>query len=283
MSNKCDRVFSNTSMNAAPDSVVTSRTNTVVVIPVKDDHDGLRRALASIREDVGSVDVLIVDDGSLSPVKVESTTYAVRVVRFDHCRGIEAALNEGIQLALNSGYEFIGRLDAGDYAEPNRFRRQREYLTAHPEVLMVTSYTDCIDPHGRLLFTLRPPVDSVNWVNVLRRVNCLIHPAVMYPRQTFERVGLYSIQYPAAEDYEFFLRIASTGQIHVIPEVLTRYTLSATGVSVIRRRTQLYSRLHLQILYFAPSSLSSYVGLLQSLIVLCLPRNLLVRIKKVVY
>jgi len=254
----------------------------IVIIPVKNASKELARTLESVREDPDLVDILVVDDGSAIPVEVDGDAHPVRVTRFDQSRGIAAALNHGISIGRSLGYRYIARLDAGDFAEPNRFARQRDYLDTHPEVLMVTSYVDYIDDDGDLLFTMRPPVDPEAIARDLKLTNRLTHPAVMFQARAFDLAGLYSTDYPLAEDYDLFRRIAAVGPIHTIPEVLTRYTISIRSVSTLRRR-QLYHRIKIQLRYFAPGCLTSYIGVLQSFLSLAIPRSIMVPIQKILY
>lgn len=66
-----------------------------VVIPVRDNHSGLRRLVTALR----GVRVIIVDDGSTRPVEVgdfAGADVAVQVIRHEHFRGPAAARNTGL-------------------------------------------------------------------------------------------------------------------------------------------------------------------------------------------
>jgi hypothetical protein len=96
-------------------------------------------------------------------------------------------------------------------------------------------------------------------------------------------VGLYSENYPVAEDYELFRRITRRFPIANIPAVLVDRRLSHQGVSLTRRRKQLADRLRIQLRYFNPRQLSAWSGVLKTLVLFCVPVSLLVKIKEYRY
>jgi len=83
--------------------------DTTVVIPARDHHDGLRRSLDAL-SDLTSLRVIVVDDGSLQPVRVErGAPTSASVVRLDPPGGPAAARNAGWRLADS---EIVVFLDA---------------------------------------------------------------------------------------------------------------------------------------------------------------------------
>lgn len=83
--------------------------DTTVVIPARDHHDGLRRTLDAL-SDLTSLRVIVVDDGSSQPVRIEQGAPAcTSVVRLDPPGGPAAARNAGWRLADS---EIVAFLDA---------------------------------------------------------------------------------------------------------------------------------------------------------------------------
>ena len=70
-------------------------------------------------------EILIIDDGSSSPIEVESND-TIRVIRHDRNRGAAAARNTGIKAARSS---FIALLDTDDSWQPDKLARQYELLS----------------------------------------------------------------------------------------------------------------------------------------------------------
>ena len=65
--------------------------------------------------------------------------------------------------------------------------------------------------------------------NAVHERGWLLHPGVMYRASVFRQAALYTDQYPAAEDYEMFLRISATHEGGVVPEPLLTYVLCPSG------------------------------------------------------
>ena len=101
----------------------------------------------------------------------------------------------------------------------------------------------------------------------------------MLRADVLRRIGYYSIDYPAAEDYELWRRIAADHDIANLPEVLLDYRVSSQGQSLTRRRRQLYDRLRIQLKYFDAREWRAWTGTAQTLALFAIPLTLLSRLK----
>jgi glycosyltransferase involved in cell wall biosynthesis len=218
--------------------------------------------------------VFVVDDGSQPPLEVRAygSTLDVVLTRLPQNRGIVAALNAGLSAALDAGFEFIARIDAGDFIHPDRLARQMDYLDTHPRCVMVGSDAEVRDEQGTYCFTIEPPRDPAALAEALHERAWILHPTVMYRTSVLRESGLYSDRFAAAEDYEMFLRISSRHEIGVVPEPLLIYVLRKGSISTSQARAQALSRLRLQLHYFQWTSLISYYGLLRTCGTILMPR-----------
>jgi glycosyltransferase involved in cell wall biosynthesis len=227
---------------------------------------------------------LVVDDGSAPPLKIDTVRYAplgVRLVRLPMNQGIVAALNRGLELAREVGAAYVARLDAGDTVEPERLTKQLAFLENHADVGIVASDVTFVDERGQRLFRFEAPRTDEETRRRMRINCCLIHPSVMLRMSTLELAGgAYSADYPAAEDYELFLRLLSRSGAASIAESLTTAVASPTGISRARRRRQLVSRLRLQLRYFNPTEARSYAGIVLTLLFFVLPAPFLATLKR---
>jgi len=218
--------------------------------------------------------VYVVDDGSDPPVQIAhyGPSLCVHLLRLPRNRGIVAALNAGLKAVLAEGYEYIARIDAGDYSSPDRLARQIGYLEDHPDCKLVGSDATVRAEDGSYCFTIQPPRNPRVLSRALHERAWLLHPGVMYRASVFWEVGLYTDTYRAAEDYEMFLRIAARHEVGVVPEPLLTYILRRGSISGRNARVQAISRLRVQFRYFRWSCWVSYYGVLCTIGTLLMPR-----------
>jgi hypothetical protein len=109
---------------------------------------------------------------------------------------------------------------------------------------------------------------------------CLIHPTVMFRTSVLRAVGKYSHDYPAAEDFDFFWRIAQRFQVANVPEVLLVTRFDRNGLSVTRRKKQLRSKLRIQLKNFRVGEPLSFVGVARTLALMSVPYGGVVALKR---
>ena len=176
---------------------------------------------------------LVVDDGSADETPDILARYAiqdrrVRILTNERNLGLIASLNKG--LAAASG-ELIARMDADDVAYPERIQRQVDYLGAHPDCVAVGCRILSIDAEGLPIRRERQSEshDGIEWV-YFRGLGGMPHPGVTFRRQAAVDIGGYQEQFPAAEDVDFFLRLAEHGKLANLPLVLLKYRRHAESV-----------------------------------------------------
>jgi glycosyltransferase involved in cell wall biosynthesis len=251
-----------------------------VLMPVFNDAGQLDATLQSIDDQSVPVVVVIVDDGSDPPVAVRlPSRHEVVVLRHDVNRGIEHALNTGLRYIVERGTPYVARLDNGDRCAAGRLERQRDFLEQNPSVHLVGSAVEWRDDAGRSRFTRAFPTTHDTIVRALHHTTALIHPAVMFRTSVVRTAGMYSTAYPAAEDLEFFWRIARQHRVANLPETLVVTRFDPSGLSIRRRREQLRSTLRIQLAFFQASTWTSYWGVLKTLGRFVAPYSAIVAVK----
>jgi len=254
-----------------------------VLIPVYNAPYDLTKSLASLAQvATPPLDIVVVDDGSRPPLQVPEQVGRHRLILLrNHANaGIEEALNTGLRYILAQGYEFVARLDAGDLCTPDRFVKQLDFLQRHPEVMLVGSHVEHMDTQGKPVFVQYVPLSPADIRRQMHLNSSFVHPAVMIRCSALQKLGLYSYDYPAAEDYELFFRFVKHYPVSNLNEVLTRKEISPHSISLSRRKKQLQSRLHIQLKYFDPALKESYIGILKTLILYLAPYSLILRLKQ---
>lgn len=253
-----------------------------VLIPVFNDGGRLNATLRSLETQAVPIVVVVVDDGSSVPLVVHDEAARDReivVLRHDLNRGIEHALNTGLEYIGRRGIPYVARLDNGDHCAPGRLWRQRAFLQAHPSIDLVGSAVEWRDDDGRSRFTRVFPTTHDAIVRALRHTTALIHPAVMFRTSVVRTAGMYSADYPAAEDLEFFCRVARRHRVANLEETLLITRFDPAGVSIRRRREQLRSTLRIQLGFFQPTTWVSYYGVLKTLGKFAVPYAWIVALK----
>jgi len=252
-----------------------------VLIPVFNDDGQLDATLRSIDDQRVPVVVVIVDDGSGTRVVVRHPSrHEIVLLRHDVNRGIEHALNTGLAYIVERGIAYVARLDNGDRCAPARLARQRDFLEQNPSVHLVgCSVVEWRDDAGRSRFTRVFPTTHDTIVRALHHTTVLYHPAVMFRTSVVRTVGMYSAAYPAAEDLEFFWRIARQHRVANLPETLAVTRFDPSSLSIRRRREQLWSTFRIQLAFFRPSTWASYYGILKTLGRFVVPYSVIVAVK----
>lgn len=239
------------------------------------------QAVASALASTVPCDVFIIDDCSRTPVsQVLGRMDRVEIVRMEHNLGPAGARNAALQRVLAGGYRYVAILDADDVTYPERFAKQVAFLDANPRVGAVGTWERFIDDKtGETVFYHQPPCATDAARNRMFFNCALAHSSVMMRTEAIAQVGLYALEYPAAEDYELLRRIATKFEIANLPECLVDYRVSSEGISIKRRRRQLFDRLRIQIKYFAPWNWRAWAGVVNTLLLFFVPRTFLTAVK----
>lgn len=256
-------------------------TRIAVLIPVYNSHHALEMALDSLAANDEPHDVIVVDDGSTPPLKLSFEQHPnVHVIRLQQNVGITRALNYGLGYILDRGYDYVARLDADDVALPNRLSIQRIFMDQNFDVAVVGGWGEVVSEEGTPIFCLNHPTEHEEIVRKLHHNNCFLHPSLMFRSAVFRDAGLYSEDYPCAEDYELMFRLASNFRTANLSQYVIRYTLTNTGISISKRNQQLSSRLKIQWKYRNFSRSDFYLGVLRTIILKFMSRNLVIFLKQ---
>jgi len=241
----------------------------------------LRAAVESILASTVPCDLFIVDDASRVPVaEVIGERANVTIIRMAQNGGLAAALNVGLTHILPRNYKYVARMDADDVSYPHRFATQIAFLERNPEVTLAGSGARFIDDRsGAMIMYYVPPLTPEAIRKALYFNNCFVHPTWLIRGAALKGLGPYSLEYPAAEDYEFLRRIVSRVTVANVPEYLLDYRISTGGISVSKRTRQLLDRLAIQFRYLEPLEWRAWAGMAKTLALFVVPRALVTTLK----
>lgn len=181
---------------------MTSEKQLTVLMPVYNTRkEWLDEAVKSILDQTyKNFSFLIIDDGSIKETADYLDTLATKDKRITV---LHNEANQGLVYTLNRGLAFattpwIARMDADDWAFPDRLSKQMEYLNKHSGITVLG--TDAI-----YLETGRPtrkiqPLSHTQIEACLPFYDCFVHPSVILRREDILKIGGYPNSL-YAEDY----------------------------------------------------------------------------------
>lgn len=176
-------------------------------------------------------ELIIINDGStdatealIQPLLVDQR---IRYISREN-KGLIATLNEGIALARA---DYIARMDADDIAMPERLAKQLAFLMSQPNIAVVGSAYLVINEQGLPISVRTPPKRHLTIAPLFWFGSPFAHPAVMINRKLLGEQLYYDADYPHAEDFELWIRLARNFKLANMPEVLLHYRESAGSIS----------------------------------------------------
>jgi glycosyltransferase involved in cell wall biosynthesis len=250
----------------------------VLLIPCYNNISGLSASLKSIYYPVAKFEVLIVDDGSMTPISKDEllqqldSEMTIRIIRLDRNQGIVQALNAGlVTLRARTDFNYIARLDAGDTCDEQRFHKQVDFLDHHPDIAILASWARFQSTDSNSGYDYITKTTHQDIVKEMHYKCPFIHPSVMFRKEVLDTVGVYPLTYPHAEDYAFFWIILKKYKGAVLPEKLVNIVFSDKNVSAENYKKQLESRKKV-VQEFGDQGLRKMIGMATLNLKLVLPR-----------
>lgn len=179
-----------------------------VIIPVYNRREVLPRAIRSVLDQKPApLELIVVDDGSTDGVSdwLGQEFPSVTVLRQGN-QGPAAARNRGLEKARG---KWIAFLDSDDEWRPGKLKAQLDFFKAHPDYRIMQTEEIWIR-NGKRVNPMKKHQKHGGWIYEKCLPLCLISPsAVMIEKSLFAETGNFDESYPACEDYELWLRIAS--------------------------------------------------------------------------
>lgn len=201
----------------------------------------LEQAIKSIlTQTFTDFEFVIVDDGSQRLETIDALDrYArsdkrIRLFKEPH-RGVFKARNFGLSQCRG---ELVFKHDSDDWSEPERFRKQTEFMRAHPEIGIVGSYTLTHQQDGTPLWVWRYPTSPEEIAATLPSRMTFSSGGVCFRRLAMEAIGGFREDFPYSQDYDCYWRLSDRFGGANIPEVLYHYRFTLKGISTSKSREQ---------------------------------------------
>jgi len=203
----------------------------------------LRAAIESILEQTyQNIEFIIIDDASTEDDVQIIKSYAddrIILIQNENNKHVSYTLNRGLEIARGT---YIARMDSDDVSLPKRIAKQVRFLQKHSDIDVLATQAEIIgDRKGVFATNLK----DAKAMKIAIFFNCpIVNPSVLF-RATFinDNALRYrtDLEYKAAEDYEFWSRCVSLGQLYEYSQVLLKYRTHAKQVSSKSSTTQIDS------------------------------------------
>lgn len=206
-----------------------------VLIPVYNASRYLRQAVESILgQSYESFEIIAIDDGSTDISLKILYEYAAKDGRVQ----IISRPNSGIVGALNDGLsecqgEYIARMDADDWAHPERLARQIGFMQNEAEIVACGTAVHFTDPKGRPVKPCPRPTRHKDIVDLLLKGDggAIIHPTLMVRRDAINKIGGYRNKALWIEDLDLYLRLSEIGKLANLEDYLLLYRQHPNSVN----------------------------------------------------
>ncbi len=190
-----------------------------VVIPVYNRSQTIARAVDSVLTQTYAPDeVIVVDDGSTDRTLSVLKRYgsSIKLVSLSGNAGPAKARNEGIRYARN---EWIAFLDSDDEWEPDKLKKDVEYLRRYPFYEIMQSEEKWIR-NGARVNKCKHHAKTAGWIFDQSLERCMISPsAVLVKKGLLEKYGMFDETLPVCEDYDLWLKVSRHHPVGLNPAV----------------------------------------------------------------
>lgn len=180
-------------------------------MPVYNGEKFIRQAINSIlTQSFSDFELLIINDGSTD----NSNKY---IKQFDDPRiilinnkeniGLVKTLNKGL---LKARGIYVARFDQDDISLRDRLKSQSKFLVQNKKIIAVCSWMITVNSEGKKIKYYKQKIKNYgDFLGIILTGKVpLYHPAVMFRKKEILNIGGYNIDFPMAEDYDLWRKMA---------------------------------------------------------------------------
>lgn len=203
-----------------------------VIIPTYNRADLIVQAIDSVlAQNYQPIEIIVIDDGS-----TDDTQAAIRKYTEINSLIFLRQCNQGQSVARNLGLDrasgdFVCFLDSDNAWLPNKLSTQADCLSQHPEIDVVYGDIRLINQNGD---DLGPNTitrySGYIWRELLTS-NCVSMNTVMLRRKALPQQPVFDPTLRAGEDYDLWLRIATTSKFKYLRQEMALYRIEGNRVS----------------------------------------------------
>ena len=211
-----------------------------VLIPVYNGEKHIEEAIDSIlSQTFTDFECIIIDDGSNDNTwsileQYQAKDSRIRIIKNEQNMQIAATLNKGLSIAKA---DLVARMDADDFAYPNRLERQYNFMQMHPEVTNCGTWLETYEEGDLWQY----PTENKDIKAHMLFYCCIAHPTVIMRKDiVLKYTDGYRETMPPVEDYDLWARLLINKDVVFanIPEVLLKYRVHPTSDKTLYKDKQ---------------------------------------------
>ncbi len=178
-------------------------------MPVLNGMPWLPEAVASVRGQLGPVELIVCDGGSTDGSREWLTDHAASDTRlvFEPDSGQSEAIARGLDGAHG---DIVGWLNADDRFADDAFELIRAVMRAYPDAPLVSGGCELIDEDGRVIGRIPVPPDGSRR-GLLHHPTNLAQPATLFRRAAYDATGGLDPALHYAMDVDLWLKLTRLG------------------------------------------------------------------------
>lgn len=187
-----------------------------VLIPAFNVEDYIEEAVESItNQTYKNLEIIIVDDFSTDSTyhkisQLKSKDNRIKIFRNSENFKISKTLNFAFSVCTG---KYIVRMDGDDISEKNRIEKKIIYLEKNKQIDLVGCSVNSINSSGKQIGSRKFSSSQKNLDKNLRFITPVLHIWAAR-RHVYESINGYREELNGAEDYDFLLRMKSSGFIY---------------------------------------------------------------------
>jgi glycosyltransferase EpsE len=185
----------------------------VLMTTFKNDPAAVKRAIESILNqayrDLEVIVVLEPNDPGVLLIRESFKDPRLIIVENGERLGRSKSYNVGLRLARG---RYLARMDADDYAYPDRLTRQISFLEKNPDIAVVGTNVRVLDMEGNEVGFRNFPSDHAGIIKALTFMNPMMHPTIVWDRDQVGRDVQFDLNFSKfCDDLELWMRFISEG------------------------------------------------------------------------
>lgn len=206
-----------------------------VIMPVFNEEKYLHAAIDSIlSQTFDNFEFIIIDDAStdnsLQIIK-SYTDKRIILICNEYNVGNYPSRNRGLELAVG---KYICVMDADDIAYPQKFEFQYKYLETHPDIWGIGTNFIFSNPQMKRHLSLSYEQLMIH----LLQNNTFLHSSLMIRTDVMRMHGGPGEKYIYSSDYDLMSRLALSGKVENLPNILMMCRWHASQISQLHRDEQ---------------------------------------------